>query len=203
MGRSKLKKKLQQTAAEKLTTREESTSAKVPINNLPEKFLWMHVKSGTKIRNVLGYALKEFPSYNNIVWTGNGHGIAKVISCAEIFKRKHEGLHQVTKLCYISSEKSKDDRATETRRISEIHILLTKDIKDTTELGYQAPGDCGKFLNKEDATGSKINTIESTDDIPCIGNPQQYPTVKKSRKRKSMNKPKKSGEPLSKKNKVS
>lgn len=123
MGRSKLKKKLQQTAAEKLTTREESTSAKVPINNLPEKFLWMHVsprvfrnygtlfnfihkihmqvKSGTKIRNVLGYALKEFPSYNNIVWTGNGHGIAKVISCAEIFKRKHEGLHQVTKLCYI------------------------------------------------------------------------------------------------------
>lgn len=40
MGRSKLKKKLQR---EKSTAGEESTSAKVPIDNLPEKFLWMHV----------------------------------------------------------------------------------------------------------------------------------------------------------------
>lgn len=35
----------------------------------------------------------------------------------------------------FSSEKSKDNIATETRRIPEIHILLTKDIKNTTELG--------------------------------------------------------------------
>lgn len=34
----------------------------------------------------------------------------------------------------FSSEKSKDT-ATETHRIPEIHILLTRDIKDTTELG--------------------------------------------------------------------
>lgn len=165
MGRSKWKKKIQQ---EKSTVRqtEESTNTKVPIHNLPEKFLWMHVKSGTKIRNVLGYAMKEFPSYNSIIWTGTGNGIAKTISCAEIFKRKYENLHQVTKLCYVSSEKSKEDTV-KAHRIPEVHILLTKDIKDTTELGYQAPGDSGRFLRNENATESKttITTTESTDDM--------------------------------------
>ncbi|KYN02932.1 Ribonuclease P protein subunit p25, partial [Cyphomyrmex costatus] len=124
------------------------------------------VKGGTKIRNVLGYALKEFSNYNSIVWTGTGNGIAKTISCAEIFKRKYEGLHQVTKLCYVSSEKSKEDVA-KTHRIPEIHILLTKDIKDITELGYQAPEDSGKCLtmrNESAAESKTMTTTESTDD---------------------------------------
>lgn len=49
MGRSKLKKKLQQ---EKPTAKEteESISAKVPIDNLPEKFLWMHVSPRKSFR---------------------------------------------------------------------------------------------------------------------------------------------------------
>lgn len=33
------------------------------------------------------------------------------------------------------SENPKEDITTETHRIPEVHILLTKDIKDTTELG--------------------------------------------------------------------
>ncbi|XP_018369764.1 PREDICTED: uncharacterized protein LOC108765503 isoform X1 [Trachymyrmex cornetzi] len=163
MGRSKWKKKIQQKKSTVRQT-EESTNIKVPIHNLPEKFLWMHVKSGTKIRNVLGYAMKEFPSYNSIVWTGTGSGIAKTISCAEIFKRKNEDLHQVTKLRYVSSEKSKEDTV-KAHRIPEVHILLTKDIKDTTELGYQAPGDNGRFLKNKNATESKTTTTtESIDD---------------------------------------
>ncbi|KAL6445419.1 hypothetical protein ACFW04_002299 [Cataglyphis niger] len=129
MGRSKLKKRLKR---EEEST-EEPTNTKIPIDNLPKKFLWMHVKNGTKIRKVLDYALKEFPNHNSIVWTGIGQGIAKAISCAELFKRKHEGLHQVTKLCYIEPEK--EDVTIEIHEIPEIHILLTKDIKDTTELG--------------------------------------------------------------------
>ncbi|KYQ55777.1 Alba-like protein C9orf23 [Trachymyrmex zeteki] len=160
MGRSKWKKIQQGKSTVRRT--EESTNKKVPIHNLPEKFLWMH--DGTKIRNVLGYALKEFPSYNSIVWTGTGSGIAKTISCAEIFKRKYKDLHQLTKLRYVSSEKSKEDAA-KTHRIPEVHILLTKDIKDTTELGYQAPGDTGRFLRNESATESKTTTTtEGTDD---------------------------------------
>lgn len=159
MGKSKLKKRLKR---EEEST-EESTNTKVPIDNLPKKFLWMHVKYGTKIRNVFDYALKEFPNYNSIVWTGIGQGIAKAISCAELFKRKQEGLHQVTKLCYIESEK---EVGTETHQIPEIHILLTKDIKDTTELGYQAPGDCGNFPDKGEAVKSET-TIKNFGNISC------------------------------------
>lgn len=58
MGRSKLKKKLQQ---EKPTAKEtkESTSAKVPIDNLPEKFLWMHVspRKSFRIRYMKCYSI--------------------------------------------------------------------------------------------------------------------------------------------------
>ncbi|XP_025268762.1 ribonuclease P protein subunit p25-like protein isoform X2 [Camponotus floridanus] len=153
MGKSKLKKKLKQEGE----SAEKSTSTKVPIENLPQKFLWMHVKSGTKIRNVLDYALKEFPNYNSIVWTGIGQGIAKAISCAELFKRKHESLHQVTKLCYMEPENPKEDITTETHQIPEVHILLTKYIKDTTELGYQAPDDCGEFPEKKEESKSMKN----------------------------------------------
>ncbi|XP_011159326.2 uncharacterized protein LOC105195567 [Solenopsis invicta] len=200
MGRKKLKKKLQQgkPIVEEI---EKSTVPTVPIDNLPEKFLWMHVKSGTKIRNVLCYALKEFPSYDSIVWTGTGYAIAKTISCAEIFKRKHEGLHQVTKLCYVNSEKSKEDIAAETRRIPEIHILLTKNIKDTSELGYQAPGDCEIFPQEKDAAKSEANTtMESTDNIPRID--EQFQTKEKNKKRKKMDQSEKNVELPSKKKKV-
>ncbi|XP_011689662.1 PREDICTED: ribonuclease P protein subunit p25-like protein [Wasmannia auropunctata] len=199
MGRSKLKKKLQQGKLTESRKSEETTSTKVPIDNLPEKFLWMHVKGGTKIKNVLGYALKEFPSYGSIVWTGSGHAVAKTISCAEIFKRKYESLHQVTKLRYVSTEKSKENTSVEAERIPEVHILLTKDIKDTTELGYQAPGDCGTFPEKDDTTESKANTTtESTDNVLCI----DKQSTMNSKKRKNVNKAKESAEP-SKKNKVS
>lgn len=56
------------------------------------------MKSGTKMRNVLEFAMKEFPNNDGILWTAAGEGVGKAISCAEIFKRKNPGLHQVTKL---------------------------------------------------------------------------------------------------------
>lgn len=37
---------------------------------------------------------------------------------------------------FISDFRSEKEVATETHRIPEIHILLTKNIKDTTELGW-------------------------------------------------------------------
>ncbi|KAL6255900.1 hypothetical protein P5V15_013141 [Pogonomyrmex californicus] len=201
MGRSKLKKKLQlkQKVKETISTEESTDTQKVPINNLPEKFLWMHVKSGTKIRNVLGYALKEFPNYNSIVWTGIEHSIAKTISCAEIFKRKHKGLHQITKLRNVRSEKSGKDTTAEIHRVPEIHILLSKDIKDTTELGYQAPENCEQFL-KEDVTESKIITTNNIESMPNIS--KQFTTMERIEKRKNIDK-RKYAEPFSKKKKIS
>ncbi|KAK2579623.1 hypothetical protein KPH14_011553 [Odynerus spinipes] len=157
MGRSKKKKNLRKAKFEE-EAEEESVDKNVPIPNLPKDFLWMRVNSGTKIRNVLGYALKEFSNHECIVWTGIGQGVGKAISCAELFKTKHEGLHQITKLRYVISKKSKeetDDAKEKARRVPEIHILLSKEIKNVTEPGYQAPDDPGRFSLREDSTQTK------------------------------------------------
>ncbi|KOX68435.1 Ribonuclease P protein subunit p25-like protein [Melipona quadrifasciata] len=128
----------------------------IPIPNLTEKFLLMRVRSGTKIRNVLGYALKEFSNYDSVVWTATGHGVGKAISCAELFKKKQEGLHQITNIRFVESKKSKEKKENETdenvkvRHVPEIHILLAKEVKDTSVPGYQAPGDNGEFLDDEE-----------------------------------------------------
>lgn len=80
---------------------EELTQDRIPIECLPEKFLWMHVKGGTKPTNVVEYAEKALKSgeYKSIVWSGSGGGVPKTISCAEIMKRNFD-LHQVTRLSY-------------------------------------------------------------------------------------------------------
>lgn len=80
---------------------EELSQDRIPIENLPEKFLWMHVKGGTKVHNVLEFAEKALNTneHRAVVWSGSGGGVPKTISCAEIMKRKFE-LHQVTRLNY-------------------------------------------------------------------------------------------------------
>lgn len=98
--------------------------------SLPEKCIHMNIKSGTKMRNVLEFALKEFPNNDGILWTAAGEGVGKAISCAEIFKRKHPGLHQVTKLGSIESQKSLEEKDKDVnakvRYVAQINILLTK-----------------------------------------------------------------------------
>lgn len=80
---------------------EELSKEKVPIEILPENFLWMHVKGGTKVPNVIEYAKNAFKSgeYRAVVWSGSGGGVPKTISCAEIMKRDLP-FHQVTRLAY-------------------------------------------------------------------------------------------------------
>lgn len=72
-----------------------------PIPGLPEKYLKMQVNSGTKIRNVLKYALKHFDEDNCVLWTGAGKGIEKTVTCVEIFKREKTGLYQINKIRYV------------------------------------------------------------------------------------------------------
>lgn len=61
----------------------------------------LKVKGGTKVSNVVEYAMKAFNSKEHrvVVWSGAGGGVTKTISCAEIMKRDLP-LHQVTRLCY-------------------------------------------------------------------------------------------------------
>ncbi|XP_071857011.1 ribonuclease P protein subunit Rpp25 [Bombus fervidus] len=155
----------------------EPTDSGIPIPDLPEKCLLMQVRSGSKIRNVLEYALKEFSNYNNVVWNAAGKAVGKAISCAEIFKTKEKNLHQITKIRFIESKESekrkKDDTAenVEIHHVPEIFILLAKEVKDTSVLGYQAPDDNGEFLNgqetkneckdKKQEAGSNVTRVDA------------------------------------------
>lgn len=80
---------------------EELSKEQIPIEGLPEQFLWMHVKGGSRIFNLVDYAKKALESgeYRSMVWSGTGGGTGKTISCAEIMKKDFE-LHQITRICY-------------------------------------------------------------------------------------------------------
>ncbi|XP_050505959.1 ribonuclease P protein subunit p25-like protein [Diabrotica virgifera virgifera] len=120
---------------------------KIPIPKLPENFLWMQVRGGSKIRNLLPHAINEFREAKHVVWTGFGSSVGKCITCAEIMKREFNNtLHQITKICYRLVEEYWDpllpelDQIVVKRRLPMIHIYLSSESIDTEELGYQAPG---------------------------------------------------------------
>jgi len=121
---------------------------KIPIPDLPESFLWMQVRGGSKIRNVLEHALSNFSSSKSVVWTGFGPSVGKAITCAEIMKKeyKHQ-LHQSTSICYRNVDEYWDpllpelDQLVVKRKLPMIHICLSLDKLNEKELGYQAPGE--------------------------------------------------------------
>jgi len=123
---------------------EELTKDDIPIENLPQNFLWMHVKGGTKVTNVVDFAKKSLESneHRAIVWSGSGGGVTKTISCAEIMKRGYD-LHQITRLCYRKVEEYWEpqleglEQIVATRQIPCIHILLSLDKLDENVLGHQ------------------------------------------------------------------
>ncbi|KAG8225872.1 hypothetical protein J437_LFUL004802 [Ladona fulva] len=125
--------------------------SRVPIDCLPETFLWMKVKPNSKLRNLLGLATNFLKDEQVVLWTGSGPAVIKAISCAEIMKRKFNNLHQITKLCFRKVTETWDpisdglDELVVEREVPTIHILLSKDALDSNELGYQPPGDSKAF----------------------------------------------------------
>ncbi|XP_023949234.1 ribonuclease P protein subunit p25-like protein [Bicyclus anynana] len=142
---------------------EELERSKIPIPNIPENFLWMQVKGGSKMNNLLNHVsgILQDKAATAVVWSGAGAGIPKAISCAEIIKRQYNIQHQVTKLIYKSVEEYWEPKVDglETivvkRQIPVIHILLsTEEISDTNQLGYQSSVK-KKFWEKESTSNSK------------------------------------------------
>ncbi|XP_062552753.1 uncharacterized protein LOC134217922 [Armigeres subalbatus] len=141
---------------------EELTKEQIPIECLPGQFLWMHVKGGSQIFNLVNYAKKalECGEYRAVVWSGTGGGIGKTISCAEIMKKDFE-LHQVTRVCYRKVEEYWDpqqeglEKIVATRNIPSIHILMTLDEIDQKTPGYQHSKIRTTFWLESDPTGSK------------------------------------------------
>lgn len=129
-----------------------------PFPGLDAGVLEMRVKEGSKIRNLMGFAMARVQGggdgqpqgsgLRQVVFSGSGRAVTKTITCAEIMKRKVGDLHQLTKLRYKvvrevwESTEGGGSAALGTtvqRTVPSISILLSKDPLDPLEPGYQPP----------------------------------------------------------------
>uniref|UniRef100_M4A0D3 Ribonuclease P and MRP subunit p25, b n=1 Tax=Xiphophorus maculatus TaxID=8083 RepID=M4A0D3_XIPMA len=119
-----------------------------PFPGLAAGVLEMRVKEGSKIRNLMGFAMARMQGEKTgsaVVFTGSGRAVTKTITCAEIMKRKVGCLHQMTKLRYKvvkevwESNQGAASEMTVHRTVPSISILLSKDPLDPQEPGYQPP----------------------------------------------------------------
>ncbi|XP_050075323.1 ribonuclease P protein subunit p25-like protein [Anopheles maculipalpis] len=148
---------------------EELSQDQIPIEVLPEQFLWMHVKGGSAVMNLVEHAKKalEDGTHRSVVWSGSDGGVGKTISCAEIIKRHFE-LHQVTRICYRKVEEFWDpqenglEQIVAKRNIPCVHILTSLDEIDPKVPGYQHSKTQGGFW-----TGAGLG--------PSDGSPRKRP----------------------------
>uniref|UniRef100_A0A3Q3F507 Ribonuclease P and MRP subunit p25, b n=1 Tax=Labrus bergylta TaxID=56723 RepID=A0A3Q3F507_9LABR len=104
-----------------------------PFPGLASGVLEMRVKEGSKIRNLMGFAMARMQGEKGVmVFTGSGRAVTKTITCAEIMKRK------VVKEVWESSEGGTSEMTVH-RTVPSISILLSKDPLDPQEPGYQPP----------------------------------------------------------------
>lgn len=144
-------------------------SCPCPFTNLQPDTPEVRVRDGSKIRNLMKFALSrmegkapvetaEEPEPNapgsagglcrQIVFTGVGPSVAKAITCVEILKRQVRGLHQCTKILYRTVQEIWEplepeaglDSLTVSRNVPGIWVLLSRDPLDSTQPGYQEPG---------------------------------------------------------------
>ncbi|KAM7406412.1 hypothetical protein PAMP_000791 [Pampus punctatissimus] len=149
--------KLGQEGFKKVCRTEEDSPC--PFPGLASGVLEMRVKEGSKIRNLMGFAMARMQGEKSasgggvsgggglrqVVFTGSGRAVTKTITCAEIMKRKVGSLHQLTKLQYKvvkevwESTEGGTSEMTVHRTVPSISILLSKDPLDPQEPGYQPP----------------------------------------------------------------
>ncbi|NXU93972.1 RPP25 protein, partial [Xiphorhynchus elegans] len=123
----------------------------LPFLDLSPDVVEMKVKEGSKIRNLMNFAMTqmELKGSRQIIFSGCGRAITKTITCVEIMKRKLGGLHQVTKVRYktVVEVWQKQDllcdgpgqNLTVHKNVPSICILLSRDPLDPNQMGYQPP----------------------------------------------------------------
>merc|ERR1719502_1993214 len=93
------------------------------------------------------YAAKMFNEMDKdeLIVKATGNALTTAVTLAEIIKRRFKGIHQITKIGstdivdeYEPLEEGLD-KVTDTRSISFVEILLSKDALDTSDKGYQEP----------------------------------------------------------------
>ncbi|XP_062998464.1 LOW QUALITY PROTEIN: ribonuclease P protein subunit p25 [Elgaria multicarinata webbii] len=148
----------------KVKTSEEESP--LPFSDLPPDVVEMKVKEGSKIRNLMGFAMARMAleATRQIVFSGCGRAVTKTITCVEILKRKLGGLHQVTKVQYKTlvevwenqgpgPQGGQTEHLTVHKNVPSICILLSKDPLDPCQMGYQAPEPPGVLWKADEEAG--------------------------------------------------
>ena len=183
--------KLGQEGFKKVCRTEEDSPC--PFPGLASGVLEMRVKEGSKIRNLMGFAMARMQGekgvsgggvsgggLRQVVFTGSGRAVTKTITCAEIMKRKVGSLHQLTKLRYKvvkevwESSEGGTSEMTVHRTVPSISILLSKDQLDTQEPGYQPPETLGALWEEREGVESASQTAckRPLGPLPYSGFPQ-------------------------------
>ncbi|XP_034381022.1 uncharacterized protein LOC117725137 [Cyclopterus lumpus] len=168
--------KLGQEGFKKVCRTEEDSPC--PFPGLASGVLEMRVKEGSKIRNLMGFAMARMQGekvvseggvsggggLRQVVFTGSGRAVTKTITCAEIMKRKFGSLHQLTKLQYKvvkevwESSEGGTSEMTVHRTVPSISILLSKDPLDPQEPGYQPPETLSALWDEREGIESASHT---------------------------------------------
>jgi len=122
--------------------------ATVPILGLPQSYGWEEVTGATRVRAVVGSLCKTLRQEKALVLSGSGPHTAKVVTLAEIIKRKHKqvvmtlqpGEREVKEFWEPKEEEEGLDTLVVTRRLPTLHILLdiNRDLEDTRQGFYEA-----------------------------------------------------------------
>ncbi|NWY03370.1 RPP25 protein, partial [Nothoprocta ornata] len=154
----------------KVSTSEEESP--LPFAELPPGIVEMKVKEGSKIRNLMGFAMAhmERKGSRQIVFSGCGHAVTKTITCVEIMKRKLGGLHQVTKVRYQTLREVWEStepvpggtphHLTVHKNVPSICILLSRDPLDPSQMGYQPPEPSRSPAVGGEASGSSAKGLK-------------------------------------------
>ncbi|XP_073506888.1 ribonuclease P protein subunit p25 [Phyllobates terribilis] len=163
----------------------EDEGKSLPFKDLHPHVAQMRVKEGSKIRNLVGYALSYMASEGTgqIIFGAYGQAVTKAITCAEILKRQVGGLHQITKIQYKTLQEEWEQKGpviknpvpciTVYKNRPSIYILLSKYPLDPQEDGYQPPenlptGETGKRIlelhGSSDPKKRKTNFTSESED---------------------------------------
>eukprot|EP00916_Digyalum_oweni_P001700 GHVL01003234.1.p1 GENE.GHVL01003234.1~~GHVL01003234.1.p1 ORF type:complete len:206 (-),score=23.53 GHVL01003234.1:602-1219(-) len=153
----------------------------------------MRITQGSKIRNVMGFAMKKMAEKETrqITWNGCGSSVTKTITCAEIMKRKLKVLHQITKVRFKRTVEhwSPHVEGLEplkvNRDVPAISILLSKDPLDSSEPGYQPPGNFAAFWQdktKSDKQGTRRPRSSKKPGAPMDQADQRHRRPKRNKK---------------------
>jgi len=135
--------------------KDEEFIPEVEMEGALENVTIMHVKPGSKTKNLIQFAEKKLAQEPQIMWEGSGDAVHKTITCAEILKKKFDhSLHQITRLSSTTIVETWTPRLDGLdpmrvkRHLPYVKILLSKDPLSTDANGYQAPEDVSGLFDR-------------------------------------------------------